>query len=70
MPRFRIGAIVKSSNKPAKGVNAWVIADSKEEAEGKGKRKLQKENPNGHVEVAKVDEAPVPPPEPRKSWWR
>ncbi|WP_159060585.1 hypothetical protein [Streptomyces acidiscabies] len=69
MPRFRIGAIVKSSNKPSKGANVWVDAKDKEEAEGKGKRKIQKENPNGHVEVAKVEEVTPSPEPPKFRWW-
>jgi hypothetical protein len=68
--RFQVGGIVSSANKPGKNVTTSVNADSKEEAEQKGKRKLQNQNPNGHVTVGKVEEkGEIVEPDPTRFWF-
>ncbi|MER7658243.1 hypothetical protein [Streptomyces albidoflavus] len=51
---FRIGATVRSANKPAVGDNTYVEAKDADEAERKGRKHLQKKHPHGNVEVTKV----------------
>ncbi|MGX1727952.1 hypothetical protein ACWIGE_14925 [Streptomyces diastaticus] len=52
---FRVGALVRSTNKNAVGDNAYVEAKDADDAKLKGRKKLQKKHPHGNVEVTKVE---------------
>jgi hypothetical protein len=51
MPRFRVTASIRSTNKPAKTTGVWVSASNKKEAERAAKTKIAKDNPSGIVRV-------------------
>lgn len=51
---FSVTALVSSLNKPAKAEHVLVRAEDEEDAKNQAKKKIQKTNPNGNVQIGNV----------------
>lgn len=54
--RFKVGGLITSTNKQARGFNIVVFAPSKRGAENAAKTKMKRKHPHDHVTIGKVQE--------------
>ncbi|MDH6129608.1 hypothetical protein [Kitasatospora sp. GP82] len=67
---FTVVGLVRSANKEARAVKTYVNAESEEEAEQKGKLKMEQQNGTQVQNIkAREPKVPVDPRPKRSSWW-